>query len=280
VLGNCEYRYLLITIAVIICIDLILTLSKIRNKDIFETMYYGACDASAELAQKDGPYESYPGSPASNGMLQYDLWGVDPSPMWDWVKLKKKIRLFGLRNSLLLAPMPTATTAQVLGSSEGTDPLLSNVYNRRVDAGEFIVANRYLVKKLSAIGLWTDEVRNMIVANRGSIQSMSIIPDGVRSVFKTAWEIPQRVVLDMAADRGAFVCQSQSTNVYMANPTIAKLTSLHFHSWAIGLKTGMYYLRTRPKADPIHVNIDTAGGHALGKSECNGDGDLCSSCGA
>lgn len=253
---------------------------KIRNRDIFETIYYGACEASVELAQRDGPYKSYPGSPVSNGMLQYDLWGVVPSSMWDWTKLKNKIRHTGLRNSLLIAPMPTATTAQVLGSSEGTDPLLSNVYNRRVDAGEFIVANKFLVKKLSDIGLWTNEVRRMLVANHGSVQNISIIPDGVKSVFKTAWEVSQRAVLDMAADRGAFVCQSQSTNVYMANPSIAKLTSLHFHSWSIGLKTGMYYLRTRPKANPVHVNIGAEGGRTRGKLECSGDGDLCSSCGA
>jgi len=253
---------------------------QIRNKHIFETIYYGACEASAGLAQRDGWYESYPGSPTSNGRLQYDLWGVTPSPMWNWGGLKNKIRLTGLRNSLLLAPMPTATTAQVLGSSEGVDPLLSNVYNRRVDAGEFIIVNRQLVKKLSAIGLWTDEIRRMIVADRGSIQNIDIIPDRVKFVFKTAWEVSRRAVLDMAADRGAFVCQSQSTNIYMADPTFAKLSSLHFYSWAIGLKTGMYYLRTRPKADPVQVTVAKTTYRGATHVVCSSDGDLCSSCGA
>lgn len=231
-----------------------------RNKDIFETIYYGACEASVELASRYGPYDSYHGSPASKGLLQYDLWGVRPSPRWDWITLKENISKFGMRNSLLLAPMPTATTAQVLGNSEGVDPFISNVFIRRVGAGEFIVSNRHLVETLSRIGLWTDSIRRKIVAAGGSVQNIQEIPQHIRSVFKTAWEIPQRSILDMAADRGAFICQSQSMNIYMANPTIAKLTSMHFYAWEIGLKTGMYYLRTRPRVDPIKLNIDDWGG--------------------
>ena len=257
----------------------------LRNKGIFETIYYGACEASVELAMKDGPYDSYPGSHASNGILQFDMWGVCPSPRWDWAKLKQGIRIAGLRNSLLLAPMPTATTSQVLGNNEGTDPFLSNVYNHRVGAGEFIITNKYLVKELSAIGLWTNKVMKMIIADRGSIQNIPNIPERIRSIFKTVWEIPQKDILDMAADRGAFVCQSQSTNAYMAAPTISKLTSMHFHSWKIGLKTGMYYLRTRPKADPVQVTVEVADTHNKkvgGNAVCiNGEGsELCMSCGS
>ncbi|KAG5186569.1 ribonucleotide reductase [Tribonema minus] len=233
------------------------------NKDIFETIYFGAVEASMELAEKDGPYETYEGSPASKGLLQFDLWGVKPSDRWDWDGLKAKIARHGIRNSLLLAPMPTASTAQILGNNEGFEPFTSNMYNRRVLAGEFAVVNKYLLKDLTDMGLWTPEVRNQVMANGGSVQAVSKIPADLRELYKTVWEIKQRTVLDMAADRGAFICQSQSLNVHLAEPTHGKLTSMHFYSWKLGLKTGLYYLRTRPKVDAIQFTVDQA---ALAKS--------------
>lgn len=226
------------------------------NRDIFETIYYGACCASCELAEQDGPYSSYEGSPASQGKLQFDLWGVTPSDRWDWAALKERIAQFGLRNSLLIAPMPTASTAQILGNNESTEPFTSNMYNRRVLAGEFTVVNKHLLRELTAKGLWTDSVRNRIIADRGSVQNVSEIPQEIRNVYKTVWEIPQRVILDMAAARGPFICQSQSLNVHIAEPTSKKLTSMHFYAWKKGLKTGMYYLRTQPKADAIQFTVN------------------------
>jgi ribonucleoside-diphosphate reductase alpha subunit len=219
------------------------------NKDIFETIYYGACKASCELAEKHGPYESYEGSPASQGKLQFDLWDVAPSTRWDWAGLKAKIAQHGIRNSLLLAPMPTASTAQILGNNESTEPFTSNMYNRRVLAGEFTVVNKYLLRELTSMGIWTDAVRNRIIADNGSVQNVKEIPKEMREIYKTVWEIPQRSILDMAADRAPFICQSQSLNVHIAEPDSKKLTSMHFYAWKKGLKTGMYYLRTRPKAD-------------------------------
>lgn len=226
------------------------------NKDIFETIYFGACTASCELASEEGPYQSYEGSPASQGQLQFDLWGVAPSDRWDWGSLKEKIAQHGLRNSLLVAPMPTASTAQILGNNESTEPFTSNMYNRRVLAGEFTVVNKHLLRELTAMGLWTDSVRNHIIADGGSVQGVLEIPKAVRDVYKTVWEIPQKVILDMAADRGPFICQSQSMNVHIAEPSAKKLTSMHFFAWKKGLKTGMYYLRTRPKADAIQFTVD------------------------
>ena len=226
------------------------------NKDIFETIYYGACTASMELAAKDGPYETYEGSPASQGKLQFDLWGVTPSTRLDWAALKAKIAEHGMRNSLLLAPMPTASTAQILGNNESTEPFTSNMYNRRVLAGEFTVVNKHLLRELTAKGIWTESVRNRIIADRGSVQNVPEIPKEIRDVYKTVWEIPQRIILDMAADRAPFICQSQSMNVHIADPNTKKLTSMHFHAWQKGLKTGMYYLRTRPKADAIQFTVD------------------------
>jgi ribonucleotide reductase alpha subunit len=226
------------------------------NKDIFETIYFGACSASCQLSQEDGPYETYAGSPASQGLLQFDLWDVKPSDRWDWAGLKTKIAEFGMRNSLLLAPMPTASTAQILGNNESTEPFTSNMYNRRVLAGEFTVVNKYLLRELTALGLWTPSVRNRIIADDGSVQGVTEIPKVIRDVYKTVWEISQRTIIDMAADRGAYICQSQSLNVHLAEPTSSKLTSMHFYSWKLGLKTGMYYLRTRPKADAIKFTVD------------------------
>jgi ribonucleotide reductase alpha subunit len=226
------------------------------NKDIFETIYFGACSASCELAEKDGHYESYPGCPASLGELQFDLWGVTPSSKWDWGALKAKIAEHGMRNSLLCAPMPTASTAQILGNNESTEPFTSNIYNRRVLAGEFTVVNKHLLRELTAKGIWNESLRNRIIADRGSVQNIEEIPKEIRDVYKTVWEIPQRVILDMAAERAPFICQSQSMNVHIAEPNSSKLTSMHFYAWKKGLKTGMYYLRTRPKADAIQFTVD------------------------
>lgn len=226
------------------------------NKDIFETIYFGACEASTELAAEEGHYETYQGSPASQGKLQFDLWGVTPSKRWDWAGLKVKIAEHGMRNSLLMAPMPTASTAQILGNNESTEPFTSNMYNRRVLAGEFTVVNKHLLRELTAHGLWTESVRNRIIADMGSVQNVHEIPKEMRDVFKTVWEIPQKLILDMAAARGPFICQSQSMNVHIAEPSSKKLTSMHFHAWKNGLKTGMYYLRTRPKADAIQFTVN------------------------
>jgi len=230
--------------------------AKELNRDIFETIYFGACTASCELAKEEGPYETFKGSPASQGQLQFDMWNVKPSDRWDWNGLKEKIKLYGMRNSLLMAPMPTASTAQILGNNESTEPFTSNMYNRRVLAGEFTVVNKHLLRELTSLGYWTPSVRNRIIADGGSVQNIVEIPKCIRDVYKTVWEISQKIVLDMAADRGAFICQSQSLNVHMAEPNTSKLTSMHFYAWKKGLKTGMYYLRTRPKADAIKFTVD------------------------
>lgn len=230
--------------------------AKALNRDIFETMYYGAVAASIEVAAVDGPYETYEGSPASQGKLQFDLWGVTPSERHDWAGLKAELAKHGMRNSLLLAPMPTASTAQILGNNEATEPFTSNIYNRRVLAGDFTVVNKHMMRDLIALDMWTPEIRNLVIAHRGSIQNIPGIPDHIKALYKTVWEIKQRVLLDMAADRAPFICQSQSMNLHIADPTHGKLTGAHFHSWKLGLKTGMYYLRTRPKADAIQFTVD------------------------
>jgi len=226
------------------------------NKDIFETIYFAACEASMECAEKEGPYSSYEGSPASKGQLQFDLWDVTPSDRWDWKTLKEKIAKSGIRNSLLVAPMPTASTAQILGNNESIEPFTSNIYSRRVLAGEFTIVNKYLLEDLTSLGLWDDDLRNEIIANRGSVQNCDSVPQNIKDLYKTVWEIKQKVLLDMSADRGAYICQSQSLNIHIADPSISKLTSMHFYAWSKGLKTGMYYLRTRPKADAIQFTVD------------------------
>jgi len=230
--------------------------AKQLNKDIFETIYFGACTASCELAKEEGPYETYEGSPCSQGLLQFDLWNVKPSDRFDWSSLKQKIQKYGLRNSLLISPMPTASTAQILGNNESTEPFTSNIYNRRVLAGEFTVVNKHLLRELTSLGLWTPATRNRIIADGGSVQNVVEIPKQIRNVYKTVWEISQKVILDLAADRGAYIDQSQSLNVHIADPNTSKLTSMHFYAWKKGLKTGMYYLRTRPKADAIQFTVD------------------------
>ena len=241
------------------------------NKDIFETMYFASAEASCELAVKEGAYETYLGSPMSKGVMQPDMWGVVPSTRWDWAGLRAKIAQHGMRNSLLLAPMPTASTAQIMGNNESTEPFTSNMYNRRVLAGEFTVVNKYLLKDLVERGLWTPEVRNQISADRGSVQSIRSLPQDLKNVYKTVWEIKQKVIIDQAADRGAYICQSQSLNIHMAEATMSKLTSMHFYSWKRGLKTGMYYLRTRPKADAIQFTVDMTALAATKASDAKAD---------
>ncbi|KAI0052737.1 ribonucleotide reductase alpha subunit [Auriscalpium vulgare] len=226
------------------------------NLKIFETIYHAAVEASCELAAVEGHYETYEGSPASNGQLQFDLWGVTPSNLWDWDTLKDKVAVHGLRNSLLVAPMPTASTSQILGFNECFEPYTSNIYTRRVLAGEFQVVCPWLLRELVDLGLWDDNMKNRIIAYNGSIQSIPEIPTEIKSIYKTVWEISQKKVLDLAADRGAFICQSQSLNVHLQAPTNGQLTSMHFYGWKKGLKTGMYYLRTRPAAQAIQFTVD------------------------
>ncbi|AAQ93170.1 ribonucleotide reductase large subunit [Vaccinia virus] len=225
------------------------------NKKIFETIYYGALEASCELAEKEGPYDTYVGSYASNGILQYDLWNVVPSDLWNWEPLKDKIKTYGLRNSLLVAPMPTASTAQILGNNESVEPYTSNIYTRRVLSGEFQVVNPHLLRVLTERKLWNDEIKNRIMADGGSIQNTNL-PEDIKRVYKTIWEIPQKTIIKMAADRGAFIDQSQSMNIHIADPSYSKLTSMHFYGWSLGLKTGMYYLRTKPASAPIQFTLD------------------------
>ncbi|SNB50003.1 CPXV083 protein [Cowpox virus] len=225
------------------------------NKKIFETIYYGALEASCELAEKEGPYETYTGSYASNGILQYDLWNIVPSDLWNWESLKDKIRSYGLRNSLLVAPMPTASTAQILGNNESVEPYTSNIYTRRVLSGEFQIVNPHLLRVLTERKLWNDEIKNRIMADGGSIQNTNL-PEDIKRVYKTIWEIPQKTIIKMAADRGAFIDQSQSMNIHIADPSYSKLTSMHFYGWSLGLKTGMYYLRTKAASAPIQFTLD------------------------
>ncbi|EPB85886.1 ribonucleoside-diphosphate reductase large chain [Mucor circinelloides 1006PhL] len=226
------------------------------NKDIFEGIYYAALEASCELAKEVGPYETYEGSPASQGLLQHDLWKVEGSDRFDWPTLRANIKKYGIRNSLLLAPMPTASTSQILGNNECFEPYTSNIYTRRVQSGEFQVVNQYLLNDLVKLGLWNDNVKNMMIAHGGSIQEIPNIPDDLKKLYKTVWEISQRTIIDMAADRAAFIDQSQSMNLFSAEPNYGKLTSMHFYAWKKGLKTGMYYLRSRPAVEAIKFTVD------------------------
>ena len=256
--------------------------AKEINKNIFETIYHAALEKSNEIAIErtkhltslmDGPrselldyvpeyeysilkrenknllgaYSSFEGSPSSEGILQFDMWNVSPSDRYDWAKLKDSIRTFGLRNSLLVAPMPTASTSQILGYNECFEPLTSNIYSRRTLAGEFVVVNKYLMKELIELGLWNEQIKNNIIANKGSVQQLTIIPEHIREKYKIVWEIPMKHLIDMAVDRGAFICQSQSLNLWMEDPVYNKLTSMHFYAWEKGLKTGIYYLRRKAK---------------------------------
>ncbi len=230
--------------------------ARTLNREIFETIYYAACTASKDLAKAEGAYESFKGSPASEGRLQFDLWGVTPTDRWEWDVLKDEIKEHGMRNSLLLAPMPTASTAQILGNNECFEPYTSNIYTRRTLSGEFIIVNKHLLRDLTKLGLWDDDMKNRIISANGSIQNINEIPDNLKALYRTAWEIPQRALIDMSADRGAYICQSQSLNVFMENVNTAKLTSMHFYAWKKGLKTGMYYLRTKAATDAIKFTVD------------------------
>ncbi|CAG9321193.1 unnamed protein product [Blepharisma stoltei] len=226
------------------------------NRDIFETIYFAALTASAELAERLGPYETYEGSPISQGLFQFDMRGVIPSSRWDWDSLRAKVAKFGVRNSLLVAPMPTASTSQILGNNESFEPYTSNIYTRRVLAGEFVCLNPHLVKDLIERGQWTHNVKNKIIANNGSVQELHEISADLRKLYKTIWEVPQRTLIDMAITRMPFIDQSQSLNVFISEPSFGKLTSLHFYCWKRGLKTGMYYMRSRPAADAIKFTVD------------------------
>ena len=230
--------------------------AKQINKEIFETIYYAALTASKDLAIENGPYETWKGSPISKGVFQFDMWKVKPTDRWEWDLLREEVKKHGVRNSLLLAPMPTASTAQILGNNECFEPYTSNIYTRRVLSGEFIIVNKHLLRDLVKLGIWNDRLKNKLMASNGSIQKIDEIPDNIKELYKTAWEISQKEILDMAADRGAYIDQSQSLNIFMENANFAKLTSMHFYGWKAGLKTGMYYLRTKSATDAIKFTLD------------------------
>ena len=251
------------------------------NKDIFETIYFASMEASMDLAKEQGAYSSFAGSPLSEGKFQFDLWQVVPSDRWDWEKLRQEVMTHGVRNSLLLAPMPTASTSQILGNNECFEPYTSNIYNRRVLSGEFVVVNKFLLKDLIELGLWNPTMKNKLIAENGSVQNIPEITTELKELYKTVWEIKQKTIIDMAAERGAFICQSQSLNLFMAEPNLAKLTSMHFHAWKSGLKTGMYYLRTKAAVDAIKFTVDTQ--LLLGQSQvaCSLDNpEECLACGS
>jgi ribonucleoside-diphosphate reductase alpha chain len=259
--------------------------SKALNREIFETIYHAALTESCELAKRYGAYETFEGSPASEGLLQYDLWNTTPIlPFrYDWDGLKTDICKYGLRNSLLVAPMPTASTSQILGFNECIEPITSNIYSRRTLAGEFILANKYLMIDLLKLGLWNDQTKNTIVANNGSIQGIEGIPAELKRKYRTVWEIPMRTLIDMAADRGVYVCQSQSLNLWMEDPNYKTLTAMHFYSWSKGLKSGIYYLRrqARSKAQQFTIvpekrkNVDNEDDHVDDSADANGC-EMCS----
>lgn len=233
--------------------------ARLINKRIFETMYHAALTESCNIAKTEGTYETFEGSPASQGILQFDMWNVNPSETehrYDWNELKEDVQMYGIRNSLLIAPMPTASTSQILGYNECIEPITSNIYNRRTIAGEFILTNKYLMNDLIKLDLWNEKMKNMIIANNGSVQHIDMIPAEIREKYKTVWELPMRSIIDMAADRGAFICQSQSLNLWLEDPNYNNLTSMHFHSWGKGLKTGMYYLRRRARHQAQQFTIE------------------------
>ena len=236
--------------------------AKKVNSEVFETIYFAAMTASKDLAKKNGAYETFAGSPLSEGKFQFNLWQVNDEELsgrWDWAKLRKDVLKHGARNSLLLAPMPTASTAQIMGNNEAFEPFTSNIYTRRTLSGEFIIINKHLVKDLISLGLWSEDMKNMIIINKGSVQNIPNIPDDIKEIYKTVWEIKQKDLIEMSADRGKFICQSQSLNLFIENVNAAKLTAAHFHSWRQGLKTGMYYLRTKAAVDALSgLGIDTS----------------------
>jgi ribonucleoside-diphosphate reductase alpha chain len=262
------------------------------NKDIFETLYFAAMSASKNLAKEQGPYESFVGSPISKGIFQFDMWGVEPSSgRWDWETLREEVQTHGVRNSLLLAPMPTASTSQILGNNECFEPYTSNIYTRRVLSGEFIVVNKHLLTDLIELGLWDDRMKNELISANGSVQGIKRIPGHIKELYRTVWEIPQKAIIDMAADRGAFICQSQSLNIHLQDANFAKLTSMHFYAWKKGLKTGMYYLRTKSATDAIKFTVEkyeeqiademlTLQPQQSSNASCSLDDEGCISCGS
>lgn len=237
--------------------------AKQLNKEIFETIYFAAMTASKDLAKKEGAYETFKGSPVSKGIFQFDMWNTTPTARWDWATLKEEVIKEGVRNSLLVAPMPTASTSQVLGNNECFEPYTSNIYVRRVLSGEFVVVNKHLLRDLVELNLWNDDMKNAIMSHNGSIQKITGIPDNIKEIYKTVWEIKQRAIIDMAADRGAYICQSQSLNLFVDAPTTGKLTSMHFYAWKKGLKTGMYYLRTKAASQAVQFTVEKQGGRTV-----------------
>lgn len=264
--------------------------ARATNREIFETIYYASMTASKDLAKVDGPYQSIKGSPISKGQFQFDLWNVAPTKRWEWDVLREEVKEHGVRNSLLLAPMPTASTAQILGNNECFEPYTSNIYTRRVLSGEFIIVNKHLLKDLVKEGLWTKDMRQKIMVANGSVQNIEEVPQKLKDLYKTAWEISQKAIIDLSADRGAYICQSQSLNIFMENANFGKLTSMHFYGWEKGLKTGMYYLRTKAATDAIKFTIDKSAVHepsikaieeAQAEVACSIDnGDDCEACGS
>ena len=265
--------------------------AKKLNKDIFETIYFAAMTASKDAAKADGAYETFKGSPVSKGIFQFDMWGVTPdSGLWDWDSLKKEVKKHGVRNSLLVAPMPTASTSQILGNNECFEPYTSNIYTRRTLSGEFVVVNKHLMKDLIKLDLWSAEMKNKLIAAKGSVQAIPEIPQHIKDLYKTVWEISQKAIIDMSADRGAYICQSQSLNIHIQDPNFGKMTSMHFYAWKKGLKTGMYYLRSRAAADAIQFTVDKQAAAAPTAAEleqkaadmaCSLDNpDACEACGS
>lgn len=230
--------------------------AKKLNKEIFETIYFAALTESNAIAEKEGHYSTYEGSPVSQGILQYDMWGVTPTDRWDWAGLKEKIQQHGVRNSLLIAPMPTASTSQILGNNECFEPYTSNIYSRRTLSGEYIIVNKHLLKDLIRLGVWNEDMKQRLMAANGSVQDIPEIPQELKDLYKTTYELSQKVIIDMAADRGAYICQSQSMNLFVESPNFGKLSSMHFYAWQKGLKTGMYYLRSKAAVDPIKFTLD------------------------
>jgi len=266
--------------------------AKELNKDIFETIYYAACKASSDLAEKEGPYEFWEGSPASKGILQFDLWGVTPK-LYNWEELKERIKITGMRNSLHTALMPTASTSSIFGNEASTEAQTSNMYSRRVLSGEFIIVNKHLVKDLNDVGLWSEDMRQLIITNNGSIQNINAIPQHIKNVYKTAWEISQKVVIEMYQDRGAYIDQTQSMNIFMKSPNFAKLTAMHFYGWGGGitggenpkwgttpekaLKTGMYYLRSTSSQDAVKFTVQQTTETVTASQDDDTDCLMCSS---
>ncbi len=230
--------------------------AKKLNREIFETIYYGAVTASKDLAKEEGAYETFEGSPISQGIFQFDMWGTTPTNRWEWDVLREEVKEHGVRNSLLLAPMPTASTAQILGNNECFEPYTSNIYTRRVLSGEFVVVNKHLLRDLVKLGIWTPQLKDKIIQHNGSVQNIDEIPENLKALYKTAWEISQKDIIQMSAERGAFICQSQSLNLFLENPSHAKITSMHFYAWKHGLKTGMYYLRTKAATQAIQFTLE------------------------